>query len=341
MSKEKVKRPWWLKLIVVVLIVVGSLSIVLGGAVMYFRLSVADYYDNSTAAFKIPDFNAGFIAQGLDYDQKSDSFLVSGYMNNKSASPVYVVENSTGEAVKKVFLKEPDGEVYKGHSGGVAVHGDYFYVASSEVYVYSYTALKNAASGDYLDCLGSVKGIEDEENGLRASYVTTNGNNLVIGEFYREKNYQTPASHKFNTTAGDYCQAVAISFEFDSHGTLGLKEKPNAAYSLPDLAQGMCFNGDEVYVSCSYAVAFSDICKYSLDKADTGATFTFLGEDLPLYELDSASLTKKYKIAPMSEELAYVGGKVYVMCESASDKYIFGKLTGGEWCYATDFNKMK
>ena len=103
----------------------------------------------------------------------------------------------------------------------------------------------------------------------------------------------------------------------------------------------MCFNGDEVYVSCSYAVAFSDIWLYSLEKSDTGAKFTFLGDELPLYELDSASLKKDYKIAPMSEELAYVGGKVYVMCESASDKYIFGKLTGGEWCYATDFSKMK
>ena len=337
----KVKRPWWVKLIIIVAAVVGGLSLILGGAVVYFRASVSDYYANSEAAFLIPDTGKGFIAQGLDYDADTETFLVSGYKKDGSASPVYVVDKATGETTKQIFLKNTDGEVYTGHSGGVAVHGKFVYVASGKVYVYSYDALKAAESGAYLDCIGTFDSITDETDGLGAAFVTVNGNHLVIGEFYREQNYKTPASHKFNTTAGDYCQSVAISYAFDASAPLGLKEKPDAAYALPDLSQGMCFNGDEVYVSCSYALAFSDIWIYSLEKANTGAKFTFLGDTLPLYELDSASLTKDCKIAPMSEELVYVGGKVYVMCESASDKYIFGKFTGGEWCYATDFSKMK
>ena len=52
-------------------------------------------------------------------------------------------------------------------------------------------------------------------------------------------------------------------------------------------------------------------------------------------------LEKDYKIAPMSEEIVLVGGKTYVMCESASDKSIFGKLTSANFCYATDLEKIK
>ena len=34
-------------------------------------------------------------------------------------------------------------------------------------------------------------------------------------------------------------------------------------------------------------------------------------------------------------------GKLLTMCESATRKYYFGLLTGGQWCYATDLSKMK
>ena len=33
-------------------------------------------------------------------------------------------------------------------------------------------------------------------------------------------------------------------------------------------------------------------------------------------------------------------GKLVTMCESASHKYWFGLLTGGQFCYMTDLNKM-
>ena len=49
---------------------------------------------------------------------------------------------------------------------------------------------------------------------------------------------------------------------------------------------------------------------------------TYLGA--PLYKLDSYS--KKVKGPAMSEDLDYNDGKVYTLTESASNKYIFGKL---------------
>ena len=42
----------------------------------------------------------------------------------------------------------------------------------------------------------------------------------------------------------------------------------------------------------------------------------------------------------MAEEIIFVDGKMLIMCESASAKYVFGKFTGGRWCYATDVEKL-
>jgi hypothetical protein len=78
-----------------------------------------------------------------------------------------------------------------------------------------------------------------------------------------------------------------------------------------------------------------------MTKLQREGDITVLGKQVPLYAMDSASLIKDHKIAPMSEELAFVNGKLYVHCESASDKYLLGRLTGGKWCYATDMEKMK
>ena len=42
----------------------------------------------------------------------------------------------------------------------------------------------------------------------------------------------------------------------------------------------------------------------------------------------------------MAEEIIFKDGKLLIMSESASMKYIFGNFTGGRWCYATDIDKL-
>ena len=54
---------------------------------------------------------------------------------------------------------------------------------------------------------------------------------------------------------------------------------------------------------------------------------------MPLYYLESSILQKTVKAPPMAEELVYQDGKILIMNESASDKYIFGKLTRGKYVY--------
>ena len=92
-------------------------------------------------------------------------------------------------------------------------------------------------------------------------------------------------------------------------------------------------SGGEIYLSTSYAVAFSGIHIFPEAALTPMAT---LGEGVPLYALDSAARAALLKLPPMAEEIEVVDGRLYTMCESASSAYLFGRLTGGQWCYATD-----
>lgn len=353
MAETTKKKAWWQKLLIALGIVAIAVIVFFGAVIGYFKIPVSDYYRASEKAFKIPGTSDGFIAQGISYDDREDTFFITGYMKDESASPVYLVKKSDGKKAKAktLYLKAEDGSDYTGHCGGLTVHGDYIYVAGSSkhcLYVYSYAEALAAEDKSSLVCKGEFKiESEDKSDYLGVAFVTVWDNEIVAGEFYREQNYPTLDSHKRVTKSGETNTAMAVSFAFtdgtegEGETAFGLKKQPSKAISMPALVQGAYFENGKAVLSTSYAVAFSHLYEYSLEKSATGETAKLLGKDLPLYSLDNASLEKDYKIAPMSEEIILVGGKTYVMCESASNKYIFGKFTGAKWCYATDLAEWK
>lgn len=71
-------------------------------------------------------------------------------------------------------------------------------------------------------------------------------------------------------------------------------------------------------------------------KEKAEASFLLDGREIPLWYLDSNDLTKDVKLPPMSEEIVFVDGRIYVMNESACNKYLFGKLLRAKyiWSYA-------
>ncbi len=311
--------------------------IILIAARCYFRFPVQAYYDASEKAFRIPDCHAGFVAQGISFDSKIDSFFVTGYMADGSASPIYVVSQRSGEA-KKTLMQDADGQPFACHAGGLSVNGQYVYVAGGSdgcLYVYDRDAILAAQDGEEIPCLGTFKTSLGDGTDIGVAFTTVHDGKLYVGEFYREQNYPTAKSHKLTTAAGDYNQALAVGYEFSDaeDAVFGLAPQPVVAYSLPDLVQGMCFAKGKILLSTSYALAFSHLLIY--DESSLKPNGDIAG--LPLYELDSASLEKDVKLPPMAEEIEYLPSeqRIYTMCESASNKYIFGKLTGGEWCYAS------
>lgn len=323
--------------------VVVFVGIVLLGAIGYFKLSVASYYSASEKAFKIPGLADGFIPQGMKFDEKSQNFFLTGYTSNHTASPVYVVSKD-GKTSKCVRLKNADGGDFTGHAGGIGVFGDWVYIADSRgVIVYDYNEILSAKDGDGVKSIGEFSTKATDDDYLKVSFISVANDKIVVGEFYREQNYKTLESHKLTTKAGDYNQALAVEYSLSTTATdtFGIVPTAEKAYSLPDQVQGMTFDGGKVYLSISYGVAFSNILEYDESALVRQDDISVLGETMPLYAMDSASLTKSYKIAPMSEEIVIVDGKLYVMCESASKKYIFGNLTGATWCYKTDLSKVK
>lgn len=343
-NKEGKKRlPWW----AIVLIVVGGLLLLVGllllGVRGYFRLSVSDYYKHSEATFYIPGTNDGFIAQGIADDTVGNSFFVTGYMKDGSASPMYIVDKESGKLKKTVFAQMEDGSDFAGHCGGIEVYGDYVYIAGGAdccLYVCRYADVTGAADKGKVKIVGKVDLKASDTDKVRVSFVTKTNLGLIAGEFYRAGNYDTLESHWYTTAAGDKNKAMAVFLKFSETGEFGV-DTPSAAFSLPDQVQGICSDGESFYLSTSYGPAFSYIYRYDITESKTDGKVTLLGKELPLYVLDSASQKSAKKIAPMSEEIIVVKGKLYTMCESASNKYIFGKFTSSDHCYATEIDFFK
>ncbi|MBQ5362393.1 MAG: hypothetical protein IIU63_03510 [Clostridia bacterium] len=335
------------KILIIALIALGSLIALLGsvivGCIGYYRLGAMDYYAASEKAFFIPGLKEGYVPQGMHYCEDEEVFLLSGYFAAGGASPIYVVDAVTGECLQKVVLQNKDGTAFTGHGSGITRNGDFVYVSgeSEPLNVYSYAEIMAAEYGASIRCLGDILLSVSEEDYVTPSCLTIHDGVLTVGEFYLKEKYPTLPSHHVTTKAGDVHYALAVDFALDENAELGISTTPIKAYSIPGRVQGMCFNGDRVYVSTSWSFAFSYILEYDLTRSEEQGTIEVMGTTVPLYAMDSASLIKDYKIAPMSEELAFVNGKLYVYCESACSKYLLGRLIGGKWCYATDLGKMK
>ena len=325
----------------VLLALCALVAVVLIGFIGYVMLPASAYYGASERAFEIPGLDDNFVPQGFCYDEERGHFLISGYSSKDEASPIYIVDRESGELVKRVSLKKPDGEDFTGHAGGVALWGDYVYLAggaSNCLFVFSYSDLISADTASYI---GKFSLKESDDDLIRSSCVTVENGYLTVAEFYDGGAYLTLDSHKITTKAGDKNNAMALVFEMSDEAEFGINPEAIYAYSLPDKVQGVCYDGERVYLSTSYGLKHSYIYEYDTTAANAEGECTLLGQSLPLYSLDSACLIGEYRLPPMSEEIVILDGRLYTMCESACNKYIFGKFTAGKWCYSTDLSAMK
>lgn len=348
---EEVKKTKLDKAIKVLKIVMISIIIFVGvlyyGVRIWFKAPMTAYYNASTQAFLIPGLNDNFVPQGFCYDEQETQYLVSGYDSMGKASSIYVVnDEKDAEKVptKRVALAKSNGDVFDGHAGGVAINGDYVYLANGQrIYVFSYDEIKSAKNGAVVKYLGYKKIQSEKEDGdaVSASFVHTYNDKLYVGEFHDGGAYKVDPDHKVVTNAGDTRHALMLEYELDGNAPFGIAVAPTRAFAIPNKVQGVCVDGDIIYCSTSYGLAFSEIYKYDLSKAANEGTKDVVGYNIPLYSLDRVSHVKTYTTAPMAEELVYKDGKLYIMSEFACNKYIVGKFVDGKYCYATDLSKMQ
>lgn len=340
MSKEKTeKKHGTLRVIITVAAsLVALVLLVLLGARCYFRLPVAEYYKNSEKAFVIPGLSDGMTHQGLAYDGDDGRFYITGYRSDGEASQVSIVSRETGDEVKRLSLANEDSSPFLGHVGGITLSGDYVYVADSKgLAVFLKSDFDSAKDGDAVVSVGTFETATSDDS-LKVAFVYAEGDRIFLGEFYREENYPTPDSHKVTCPDGSVNTALILEYRLDPEIEFGISKEITRSYSVPGLVQGMCLTDDgKMCLSTSYGPAFSHILIYSVPDAD--GSIDVLGQNTELCILDSESLVCDIKAPPMSEEIVPVDGKLYTMCESATDKYVFGKFTSAKYCYATDLSE--
>ena len=354
---------------IVVGIILG-ITVVLGLVKIGERILFAPYYFNSTTEFKVPGLADGFVQQGFDfYDAEKDEddrFFVSGYMkgadeDNRDSSRIYVLDRS-GKVLSFTQLREKDTYIeYIGHCGGIAHDGEYLYVSNDDNNDMSLDVFKldDVLSGKKQTAkLGSIYVYQ------KPAFCYVADGKLYTGNFHREetrglaekgkKEYLSP--DEVIALGDDVSNALMTVFEIDHEkyaDNFGVASEPMEAYAIPNQVQGMCMteNGNVVF-STSWGVSKSHLYIYdmkgvrdntktttSVFKNETLFGDKALDKDVTLYVMGGEHLYKDVKAPPMAEEMVYLDGKIYVMNESASKKYIFGRFLSGTYvnAYKTEY----
>lgn len=305
-----------LKGLVILIVAILCLALLLVGGLNIAKFPIySEYYSMEETLCTNPGLDDGFVCQGICVSEENGVILVSGYMADKSHSRIYVTDFESNSYF--VELTRNGGEKYTGHAGGIALTGDTVYISNgSKLYVFSLTDVLNAKNGEKVDIGEGVK------VSSAASFVYADEEYVYVGEF------NNPAEEQKEHIYGENHSII----EKYSHDDL---ENPVKIYSIGDYAQGVCFtpNG-KVILSTSYGLTSTVYYVYNeADATDTGEML----DGAPVYMLGEC--VREIKGPAMGEDLDYYNGKVITLTESASNKYIFGKLFFANDIVALDFGK--
>ena len=304
------------------------------------KSNARDFHEAAVQEFVIPGLDDFFVPQGISYDDRTDAFFIGGYMVGSSADPVYLVSRATGDLQKTVYLLDVDGNPQTSHAGGILVHGDYVYIAGSTdacLYAYSYNDIVDAPDLGSVACLGPIP-VGTPDDGFRASWVAAVGDTLLVGEF--NFNFlpflQVSVEPALIDREGDEyrARAVALAFGEGDDTVLGVSLEPLAFYFLPDKVQGFAFSGGMAYLSTSILIGRGRVLTFDLSEVEWVGDRTFFGRTAPAYVLGDAAWVSESVVTPMAEEIEIVDDRLYVVNESASGIFLFGRLLEAQWCYS-------
>lgn len=319
------------RLLIILAIILGAVIVLLLALKAGERIIYASFYGKAEKEFKIPGLSENYVPQGLDYLSDQESFVSCGYMSGGEASRVYLID-SEGKATY-AELKETDGSDHTGHTGGVAHFDKYLYITDED-------GLDVFLLEDLLSGKGEMTKVGEVKTHNDPAWCYVYNGYILAGAFYRAESYETPAEHRLTTPAGDANTSMVMVFKLDATQPNGIDPTPVAAISTPDQVQGLCVTDTgEVAISTSWGFATSYIRLYDAEKLTPNGTFTVDGTEVPLVYLDSGSLTRTVEAPPMSEEIVCLDGRLYILNESACNKYIFGKLLSANHLYSYDLKE--
>lgn len=300
------------------------------------------YFEISEKFAVIPGLNEKLIPQGMGYIEDKNWFVLS-YYRSTGASVLSCVDADTGTLIKSVPVSNEDGTIYTGHAGGVAVSRLNLWISSGGF-------LRRIPLSDlYAAQDGEIVRIVDKFNtGTNASFVTFNDDVLWVGEFFHDGNYLTNTDHYVRISIFEVNHSWVTGFKVDAQTDLVQKAVadtgadpvvPDYILSIPDIVQGIVVaDNGEIILSRSYGRGNdSTISVYHPIVFEEPVTLkTIEGVEVPIWVLSSKTLSGKITALPMSENIYLKDDMLYILYESAGEKY---RATTK---YATDYIwKMK
>ena len=105
----------------IIVFIISVFVLVIGGLNVAKFAIYSDYYSVKSNVCKNPGLGDGFVCQGVCAYEEGEKFFVSGYMNDGSASRIYVTDKNDDSYYVTLSL---DGKKFDAHAGGIAVHAD-------------------------------------------------------------------------------------------------------------------------------------------------------------------------------------------------------------------------
>jgi len=305
---------------IVLLALPALFLLVIGGLNVAKFFLYRDYYAAESALCRNPGLNDGFVCQGIAAADDADVILVSGYMKDDRPSRIYV---TTTDSKSYHVTLHCDGEPYTGHAGGIAVSGDFAYIANgSRIFTFSLADVLDADNGDSVN-IGTGTKINN-----KASFLYTDDEYLYVGSFM-DPGTKKVEEHIFETAEGTHYAICSVY-------PIGDLSAPVRIYSIRDYVQGICFTPDgKIVLSTSHGLNDSVYYIYDRDAAvDSGKTL----DGAPVYYLEQA--LNAVRGPAMAEGMDRYQEQLITLTESASDKYIFGKLFFATDIVSLDLNSM-
>ena len=276
----------------------------------------SEFLELSTPFTVIPGLRESAIPQGMCYSKKYNMIITSSYFQKDRASVLFFIDFVSGKLVKTLFLANPDGSSYKGHTGGIATDDNVFWLVD-DYRIYSFSLENLMASSD----MSNVSYDDVVSTFTKADFARYHDGIFWVGEYYYPKIYPTKAGHDLETSSGDKNYALLTGYSVDDSSML---EDIQYVISIPDRVQGLAFTSDgEFIISQSFWSFQSSNIKVFQNVLEKEHDDYYMIDDkkIPLWYLDSSVLNKDYRLPPMSEAIVSVDDSLYVLFESASNYY--------------------
>ena len=284
--------------------------------VWFFGANYREFDENARAEVDLPDLSDGFVPQGLCAWPSGDGFggytvAVSGYYS-KAPSRVYLL----GGEKKNYFTVEQGGKALTTHFGGIAATENYLYLTSGNAIL----RIPVADAVNAAETGGSAEVTDAFDAGMGLAFCSVSDGKLYVGEFYRAGNYETDESHRI-AHMGSENRALVYRYALAEQAeSIVESETPEAVFSIRGLVQGIAVNGSGVYFSCSWGLANSTLERHEMPASPIG-TFSVKGADVPLYFFGEETLRASRSVPCMSEGIFVKEGRLFVLFESACNKY--------------------